>query len=63
MTIINGRWRDWKSTLKAQYFVAGDRAQSIENISGIDRVNPNQWASLVDYWLTETAQVLAISIS
>lgn len=62
MTIMNNRWRDWKSNLKSNNFVPGDRAKSIANTINNDRVNPNQWAALVDYWLTDNAQVVFILI-
>ena len=62
MTIMNSRWRDWKSNLKSDHFVSGYRAKSIENTSANDRVKLNQWATLVDYWLTDDAKVVFVTM-
>ncbi|KAK1313370.1 hypothetical protein QJS10_CPA06g01144 [Acorus calamus] len=51
-------WKDWKGCLKSKYFNAYKmNEERIKNVP--PRVESNQWNTLVQYWGTEEAAVLA----
>lgn len=54
---LNKKWKDYRARLKAKYYVPGNRLASVQGMKD-SRVQKDQWLSLVEYWLTEEAEVL-----
>jgi hypothetical protein len=50
------KWKDFKSTLKKQYFDSKLTEEQIRKIHG-QRLNDDDWNKLKDYWASEESEV------
>lgn len=51
------KWKDFKSRLKAKYFVPHLASDSIPLKSPDNRVSDDQWTTLVAYWKDQAVMV------
>ncbi|KAK1323187.1 hypothetical protein QJS10_CPA02g00558 [Acorus calamus] len=55
---IATKWRDWKALLKNKHYKVHDTDE--ERLADLDdRVEPDQWQSLVDFWSSEEGKKLS----
>lgn len=56
LTSINKKWRNWKSTLKARYFLPDKDWRDLEDDRD-GRVLRDQWINMLAYWNKEEVKV------